>query len=280
MAHIRVYDPRGFEFEISVENLLFVLEECSSIKGKGLEGEFVYAWDKSDLVLLPVCSADYKLSAKYTAGLNSKVTKNDMKEGCLYRLKSNMEVVMYLGKQKWFDVKHYNSDTLYEYEDKGEKHIFAYPGKKDKYDTKYFSDIGFTKLSAKISDEVSPDFAEEYSEFKKSLEGAGVKEVVIVPGGNEIPKDYYISRYNKYLIKENEEYYIVNFNDGRNYFYGKATTYNMETEYKVVISGNSVKYEKFSKVLRTITHGDLTVLPTYKLVAKTYNNKTMNMSIN
>jgi len=50
-AWMRIYDPRGFEFEIGVENLVFILEECSAIKGKGLEGEFVYAWDRADLVL-------------------------------------------------------------------------------------------------------------------------------------------------------------------------------------------------------------------------------------
>jgi hypothetical protein len=50
MAWVRIYDPRGFEFEISVANLLFILEECTSTKGKGLEGEFVYSWDKADLV--------------------------------------------------------------------------------------------------------------------------------------------------------------------------------------------------------------------------------------
>ena len=43
-AHIRVYDPRGFEIEISVENLLYILSNTSSIKGKGLEGDFVYGF--------------------------------------------------------------------------------------------------------------------------------------------------------------------------------------------------------------------------------------------
>jgi hypothetical protein len=51
---VRVYDPRNFEFEISVANLLYILEETSSLKGKGLEGEFVYAWEGKELVLLPV----------------------------------------------------------------------------------------------------------------------------------------------------------------------------------------------------------------------------------
>lgn len=40
-AYVRVYDPRGFEFEITIENLLYILENANSIKGKGLEGEFV-----------------------------------------------------------------------------------------------------------------------------------------------------------------------------------------------------------------------------------------------
>jgi hypothetical protein len=34
--YIRVYDPRDFEFEISVSNLLFILRECNCNKGKGL----------------------------------------------------------------------------------------------------------------------------------------------------------------------------------------------------------------------------------------------------
>ena len=59
-TYTRVYDPRGFEFEIDINNLLYILENTSCIKGKGLEGEFVYGWDGKDLVLLPVGTIDYK----------------------------------------------------------------------------------------------------------------------------------------------------------------------------------------------------------------------------
>lgn len=59
-TYCRVYDPRGFEFEITIANLLWILENCNSIKGKGLEGEFVYGWDGKELVLVPVESPDYK----------------------------------------------------------------------------------------------------------------------------------------------------------------------------------------------------------------------------
>ena len=51
-TYIRVYDPRDFEFEITVPNLLYILENTSSIKGKGLEGDFVYGWDGTDLLLI------------------------------------------------------------------------------------------------------------------------------------------------------------------------------------------------------------------------------------
>lgn len=60
-AACRVYDPRGWEFEISIQNLLYILENTNCIKGKGLEGNFIYAWDKAKLVLLPEDSVDYKI---------------------------------------------------------------------------------------------------------------------------------------------------------------------------------------------------------------------------
>ena len=59
-TYSRIYDPRGFEFEITMENLLWILECCSSIKGKGLEGEFVYGFAGKDLILVPVDSPDYQ----------------------------------------------------------------------------------------------------------------------------------------------------------------------------------------------------------------------------
>ena len=58
-SYIRVYDPRGFEFEIGVDNLLYILENVNSTKGKGLDGEYVYGWDGTTLVLIPINSPDY-----------------------------------------------------------------------------------------------------------------------------------------------------------------------------------------------------------------------------
>jgi len=95
--YIRVYDPRGFEFEISVPNLLFILKECDCSRGKGLEGEFVYSWDKSELVLVPVSSMDYKLSQEFTDFKEKSVKVKELVDGATYTTK-NMEDIVYVGR--------------------------------------------------------------------------------------------------------------------------------------------------------------------------------------
>ena len=97
-TYCRVYDPRGFEFEITIANLLWILENCNSIKGKGLEGEFVYGWDGTELVLVPVESPDYKELVKYNEILNNKekIRKKDLIVGATYLDKANSQLV-YIG---------------------------------------------------------------------------------------------------------------------------------------------------------------------------------------
>ena len=73
---VRVYDPRNFEFEISVPNLLYILENANSYKGKGLEGKFIYGWDGKNLVLIPEESPEYQNMIKFTE-LHSKNVKKD-----------------------------------------------------------------------------------------------------------------------------------------------------------------------------------------------------------
>ena len=96
-TYSRVYDPRGFEFEINVENLLFILQETNSIKGKGLEGEFVYSWEGKDLVLLPAGCADYQKCVTFTNLQSEKVSTKELVEGGLYETKKQ-EIYTYIGR--------------------------------------------------------------------------------------------------------------------------------------------------------------------------------------
>ena len=96
-TYCRVYDPRGWEFEISISNLLFILECTNSIKGKGLEGEFIYSWSGKDLVLLPCDSENYQSSIKHTELQSKKVSAKELKVGNTY-VNSNGDELIYLGK--------------------------------------------------------------------------------------------------------------------------------------------------------------------------------------
>jgi hypothetical protein len=116
-AYTRVYDPRGFEFEITIPNLLYILENANCIKGKGLEGKFIYGWDGKDLVLIPEEAPEYKSMVDFTDTLGLKVSKKDLKVGGIYLTASGAKVTFmveapeydYYGvttgdKKLWFNV--------------------------------------------------------------------------------------------------------------------------------------------------------------------------------
>lgn len=113
-TYCRVYDPRGFEFEITIPNLLYILENTNCIKGKGLEGEFVYGWDGADLILMPVSSPDYKQIAAYNKIVhnNESIKARDLILGTTYLTKDNEEWI-YMGR---FETYGYG----YEWKENGE----------------------------------------------------------------------------------------------------------------------------------------------------------------
>jgi len=180
--YVRVYDPRGFEFEITVPNLLFILQECSSIKGKGLEGKFVYAWcGSAKVMLLPVSSQEFKSSCDLETLKAKRVDKSEMVPGCTYITKKN-EQVIYIGRFAWGEIKSsYNSYYDKSYVSK-KRHIFVYVDKidkdKDDYD-KYWVQTGFTKLSEKLTNDPISTFAEIFDGFSKSR-FAGVPSKLIM----------------------------------------------------------------------------------------------------
>lgn len=107
-SYIRIYDPRGFEFEITLPNLLYILENTNSVKGKGLEGEFVYGWDGKDLLLVPVCAPEYQAMEKRTNLLfhGEYIKGKDLKVGYTYT-NANGGRYVYLGKHDLWSL-HYS----------------------------------------------------------------------------------------------------------------------------------------------------------------------------
>lgn len=135
-TYTRVYDPRGFEFEISIPNLLYILENTNSIKGKGLEGEFTYGWDGTELTLIPCNSPDYKECKDYSDSLYiaEYIKPKDLIEGKVYKFK-NGNVATYMGKynkfcnydksvsKKKFVFHYYQGSSFFDYSSIGGKII-------------------------------------------------------------------------------------------------------------------------------------------------------------
>ena len=111
-TYARVYDPRGFEFEITVENLLWILENNNCIKGKGLEGEYIYGWSGGDLLLIPISSPDYQeISKKNLIRKNNEFIKGkDLVIGATYKSIDD-RLYVYLGRYRYYDTKHVSELT-------------------------------------------------------------------------------------------------------------------------------------------------------------------------
>lgn len=173
--YVRVYDPRDFEFEISVSNLLMILRDCDCSKGKGLEGNFVYAWNKNNLILLPVNSQEYKESKEFTGLQIKNVSAKSLVAGYSY-LTKKQDNLIYLGKFDFFPI--YGRYLSYKKSDKDdvkkddvkkdvvEKRFVFWNGKEFTFlkDTKQLSQI--------TSDVVNQNLAELVQNYYKSAYGS------------------------------------------------------------------------------------------------------------
>lgn len=155
-TYVRVYDPRNFEFEISVPNLLYILENTNSIKGKGIEGEFVYGWDGTDLVLVPTSSPDYVETEKYNEVVFNKdyVKVKDLKIGATYRSNVNKQLI-YIGR---FDYYEWDGTN------KGKYFYFIDP------DEKYYSRIIMKSISGRLISIINEECVGNYADLLDEIE--------------------------------------------------------------------------------------------------------------
>jgi len=255
---VRVYDPRGFEIEISIPNLLFVMTECSSIKGKGLEGEFVYSWSGPELVLLPVGSQEYKESSKFTKLQGKKVAMNDLKEGHLYQTKDKQNL-LFLGRHNWYESDKWSKQTYYpnglvffEMDKKryGEPGLVCHPNP--------------SKLAMQVSDEPHPDFAEKYLLLEKS--GRIRTPVEIFLKGHELEDN----RYDGHFAVEHEGEIWVGKYDRNRYYYSSKPDFTYTLFAVMTLDKNGkVKYDH-RPTLNLDTIAKLSGVPTKMLMKQAW----------
>lgn len=177
-TYSRVYDPRGFEFEITIPNLLYILQECNSYKGKGLEGHFVYAWDGKDLVLLPTTSVEYRESKKFTKLQSCKLSSKDLAIGCAYKTKK-MEEYIYLGKFNWVEERW---DSMHV----DKRHVFI-----NAKDYELLGTTSLTLFAERLTDVSVDNYAELLDIFNKDERCGLVREIEVRGYYPKIQISYY-----------------------------------------------------------------------------------------
>jgi len=238
---VRVYDPRGFEIEIDIENMLFILEECSSIKGKGLEGEFIYSWNGPCLVLLPTSSQEYIESTKFNVLQTEKVTAADMVVGSSYLTKKKDKVI-YMGRHIWW-----GTPTLYRYRSTAKfgvkKHIFAkevVESETNQYgrESDYLIESGFTNIAQRVTSDPVPQYADIFERMMNScLLSKPVRLYTTPCKDRDTENKRYYSNSISCIIEQGDTFQFSNVNLNENYTYGQQGRVKGEPYYSTFIYG-------------------------------------------
>jgi len=207
-TYSRVYDPRGFEFEITIPNLLYILENCNSIKGKGLEGEFVYGWSGTELLLIPVDASDYKEHEAFSNGLfGNKIGTRDLIAGATYKF-SNGNVYIYLGRFPEYENNGFLEGTL---KSKNNFYFFDASQLEDmKSNRKITWAINTHKSLPKIAQCLDEDTHSDYA-YMMDLLGEDYRYM---------PPDVYEIEKTSYTFEEFKQFIIDNILKRENHYYG------------------------------------------------------------
>jgi hypothetical protein len=175
---IRIYDPRGVEFEITPANLIGILTYVDCNK-RDLQGEFVYAWSGTELVVLPVASEEYQESLKFTALQSQKFSAKKLVPGRSYTTKKQEEFI-YLGRLDCYNEKtSYVNDGRITSWAKDRKHIFVNRNEEHRYEYGISLDnvrheFGLIEMRDSVnfiaqenSTDVVPDFAQLIDNYKQ-----------------------------------------------------------------------------------------------------------------
>lgn len=155
-TYARIYDPRGFEFEITVDNLLYILENVDCTRGKGLEGNFVYGWDRGDLILIPEAASEYKnhLEWSETVKQSGHIKGKDLILGAKYLTNKNLEAV-YLGRFDYHDQVYRQNG--YVTANKGKHYFFVVPS--EKWDRYIITKSVSKRIVKALTDKADPEYA-------------------------------------------------------------------------------------------------------------------------
>ena len=212
---IRVWDPRDFEFEITVDNLIGILMHADVSK-RDITEPCVFAWYGTELVLLPTNSVEYQESVKYTENQSKKFSAKDLVVGYTYKTRKGQEDVVYLGRLEHYQFKSDRGSEVNKAPQlrKGLTHKFIGVDSKTLHTTSPSALIAHV-----VQEEVHPNFASLMDTYYKSE----TSQPVVGLRTAKQPIDKYFTPY----VKVNDNTYMSLHYDttGGNYWSQQPRTY-------------------------------------------------------
>lgn len=203
---VTIFDPRGFEFSISIGNFLHLVRNNVIDHGE-IVAECILSWSvKGTLVLLTTNSVGYKEALEYTQKQHLKFDAEDLKKGLTYFTKNSKDPIVYLGRFK------FNNPDKFTYIEKEMgfsfnpskqlRHVF-YNRKSNK-----FINIMIGKNIAGILDnETCIDINEILEQFKNSVENKSFKKISFEKATNSNFNE--IDNKNKFMVIKKDNFILL-----------------------------------------------------------------------
>ena len=169
---IRVYDPRDFEFEVTVDNLIGILMH-SDVSKRDIVEECIFAWEGTELVLLPINSEIYQASLNFTKKQGENLSAKTLVKGYTYNQKKTEEVLTYIGYYKWYDWKYDSGYYNKTHKSMGKKHIF--------YNGEHYITPAIQTFSSVNNEEIAENYSTLVENFFKTMHSQPIVSFKIAP---------------------------------------------------------------------------------------------------
>ena len=109
-SYVRVKDPRGFELEITIENLVMIMNDNLIDNGE-IMAECVWGREGNRNILLPTNSEPYKASKQMAKSLSEVISLKEVKPGDTIKLLDGTEGVYLGGMVSLYKEPYYRRET-------------------------------------------------------------------------------------------------------------------------------------------------------------------------
>jgi len=172
-SYVRIEDPRGFELEISIENMVMVMDQNIVEDGEIMQ-ECVWGRDGGKNILLPTNSEPYQASLNTTKRLNAVLSLKDVKPGSKVKLVTG-ETGIYYGSLYPIFIKHEaehtdtrsgyrherNTTEVYTPEIRGTKRYILYTSKGKKGTFNVYASIKVAEVLEEAKEKLKPQDVEK-----------------------------------------------------------------------------------------------------------------------